>query len=97
MTMALRFEERVYKISPKMSLICAIEDELGSIPALIGKFNRDDWLMSDLVSLTHIMLQQAGRSIDFMTLGDTMLHEGIGHYLAAIVPFLTSLLPKELT
>ncbi len=95
MSIALKIEERIYKIAPDMNIVCAIEDELGGIPALARRLTSGNWRMAELVTLIHIMLQMAGKNMDFMTLGNVILKEGAMPYLASARQFLNMILPKE--
>lgn len=83
-----RFENRVYVIRPDFRFVREIEEELGSLPALQEKFSRKDWRVSDLVTLAHMMLQAAGRTVDYVFLGDLMLKEGLDRYLPSVRSFL---------
>ena len=81
---AIAFDNRVYRISPGMRLVCEIEDELGPLPLLHERLATDMFSLSELVALTQMLLQAAGRMVDYIELGDRMLQEGIAaHALAA--------------
>ncbi len=84
----LRFGDKVYIVIPDFSLVREIEHELGGLAALRENFSRQGWTISDLVTLIHMMLQAAGETVDYLLLGDTMLREGLGRYLAAALAFL---------
>lgn len=84
----LRFEDRVYAVQPDFNILREIEEELGGLPALQGRFSGDGWKVSDLVTLTHIMLQAAGKTIDYVLLGNRMVREGLDLYLPPARSFL---------
>ena len=94
-TVPLRFENRVFVVAPDFALVREIEDELGSITALREDFARSDWHLCDLVTLVHMMLQAAGKTVDYIHLGNQMLEEGVMHYLAAAQVFLDLVLHAE--
>ncbi len=91
----LRFGNRVYIVSPDFPLVREIEHELGSIAALLERFSQQSWEVSDLVTLTHMMLQSAGETVDYLRLGNTMLREGLGRYLSTAQSFLQLALYTE--
>jgi hypothetical protein len=91
----LRFEQRVFTVTPDFTLIREIERELGGIAALKENFSHGGWLVSDLVSLTQILLQAAGKTVDYILLGNAMLKEGLLQYLAAAQVFLDMVLHAE--
>jgi hypothetical protein len=92
---ALRFQNRVYRIAPDFRLVREIEDELGGIAALHAGFLRPAWKVSDLVALVHMMLQAAGETVDYIFLGNLMLKEGLNGYLSCAVSFLQMVLSIE--
>jgi len=92
--LTLTFEDRAYKVEPKFEMVCEIEDELGSLIELNNKFSRDSWSVCELVTIVHIVLQYCGRSVDYMELGNKILEDGIGTYLAFANKFLNSLIYK---
>jgi hypothetical protein len=94
-TIPLRFENRLFVIKPDFSLVREIENELGSISTLRENFLRNGWLVSDLVTLVQMLLQAAGRSVDYLLLGNAMLCEGLMDYLAAVQVFLDMVLHAE--
>jgi hypothetical protein len=94
-TIPLRFENRMFVIKPDFSLVREIENELGSISALRENFLCNGWLVSDLVTLVQMLLQAAGRPVDYLLLGNAMLNEGLMHYLAAAQVFLDLVLHAE--
>lgn len=69
-------------------LILDIEAELGALPLLAGKFRSGQWTVGELVALTQMMLQQSGETEDFIDLGNRMLQQGLGIYVARVVQFL---------
>ena len=69
----LRFKNRVYLINPDFGLVREIEHELGSAVQLLERLSRQDWKISELVTLTHMMLQAAGETVDYLFLGNQML------------------------
>ncbi len=71
------FEDKVYKVNPSFDLICEIEDELGGASELLEEFSTKKWSVSDLTVLTHILLQAADKTVDFVELGDAMIKEGL--------------------
>ena len=94
-TVPLRFENHVFTVTPDFALVREIENELGSISALRETFSRTGWLASDLVTFTQILLQAAGKSVDYLLLGNAMLREGLMHYLVAAQVFLDMVLHAE--
>jgi hypothetical protein len=94
-TIPLRFENRVFIVAPDFILVREIENELGSISALRENFSRNGWLVSDLVALMQMLLQAAGKAVDYILLGNAMLHEGLAHYLSAARVFLDLVLHAE--
>lgn len=91
----LRFGNRVYVVSPDFTLVQEIEHELGGTAALQDAFLHGKWKISDLVTLTHMMLQAAGETIDYSKLGNQMLRDGLGGYLSAVQSFLRLTLHAE--
>ncbi len=92
---SLRFENRIFTVTPDFTLVREIEHDLGSISALWEKFSRTGWLVSDLVALMQMLLQAAGKTVDYVMLGNAMLREGLAHYLAAAQVFLDLVLHAE--
>lgn len=92
----LRFEERLYQVTPDTSLICDIEDELGGIPALADRFASSGWKITELITLVQMMLESAGRTMDFRALGNKMLEEGLDDYLKTACKFLKKVSPDTL-
>ena len=88
----LSFGNRVYRIFPDMGLVCDIEDELGGVAGLAEKFSGQQWKVSELASLIHMMLQSAGQSVDYRLLGNRMMTEGLAPYAAAAQNFLKQIL-----
>ncbi len=91
----LKLENRVYAVQPTFSLVREIEHELGGIADLRARFAGDAWRVSDLVVLAQMMLQAAGKTVDYVALGDALLREGVAHYLAAAQVFLDMVLHGE--
>ena len=91
----LRFGNKVYIVDPNFDLVREIESELGSVAALQEKFSNMSWEISELVTLTHMMLQAAGETVDYLFLGNSMLKEGLRHYLATAQSFLRLALQVE--
>lgn len=91
----LRFENRVFAVAPAFALVREIEDELGSIAALRDNFSHGGWQVTDLVTLVQMMLQSAGKTVDYVSLGNIMLHEGLMPYLSAAQVFLDMVLYAE--
>lgn len=89
------FDKRLYAAKPEIFLIHEIEEELGSIPALVQKFDNNQWLIGDLVTLVHILLQSAGRTVDYRDLGNSLLTEGLHLYSGVVVDFLNLCLKKR--
>ncbi|MBI3440660.1 MAG: gene transfer agent family protein [Proteobacteria bacterium] len=87
-SIALRFKNKVYAINASFPLVHEIEGELGSIAVLQERFSHMSWEISELVTLTHMMLQAAGETVDYLALGNLMLKEGLRPYLAAAQKFL---------
>lgn len=92
---SLRFENRVFSVAPDFTLVREIENELGSISTLQESFSRTGWLVSDLVVLMQMLLHAAGKTVDYIMLGNAMLREGLAHYLAAAQVFLDMVLHAE--
>jgi hypothetical protein len=84
----IRFKNRVYALRPDFSLIREIEQELDGLPALREKFTGAGWTISELVTLTQILLQAAGETVDYLHLGNQMLQEGLGRHLSSVRTFL---------
>lgn len=92
MTTAIPYDNRLYRIDADMTLVLEIEDELGPLPLLQEKFRAGHWAVTDLVSLMHILLSRAGRSVDFCTLGTHMLQQGLCPYRKIAECWLKSML-----
>lgn len=88
MPVSLRFKKNAYDITPDFALVREVERELGSITALDARFSGLDWNVADLVTLTQMMLQSAGETVDYVTLGNAMINRGLQHYLRAARAFL---------
>ena len=84
----LRFKNKVYAVNPVFELVREIEHELGGIAELEERFADMSWEVSDLVTLIHMMLQAAGETVDYLSLGNAMLKEGLGRYLSSAQSFL---------
>lgn len=91
----LRHKRKPYEIRPDFALVREVERELGSIPALAQRFAQMDWMVADLVTLTQMMLQSAGETVDYVTLGDAMLKGGLNQYLRAAQHFLHSVITGQ--
>ncbi len=91
---ALSFADRIYKVAPDMRLVADIESELGGVDNLLFRFNNGFWKVSDLVSLVHMMLQAAGKTVDYMDLGDKMIEDGLDGYLASVRTLLGKIIGK---
>ncbi|MDE2337349.1 MAG: gene transfer agent family protein [Alphaproteobacteria bacterium] len=91
----LKLESRVYAVAPAFALVREIEYELGGIAGLRARFSNDGWTVSDLVALSQMMLQAAGKTVDYAALGDLILKEGVAHYLSAAQVFLDMVLHGE--
>lgn len=91
----LGFDNRIFLVEPDMRLICEIEDELGSIAALAEKFSRQEWKVTELVSLIHMLLAQAGQEIDYRILGNRMMKEGLAGYVSIALSFLQRVIDTE--
>ncbi|MCK5519237.1 MAG: hypothetical protein KAI61_07470 [Alphaproteobacteria bacterium] len=87
-SVSVRLGNKVYIVSSDFDLMREIEHELGSVPALLDRFTQRSWKISELVTITHIMLQAAGETVDYISLGNRMLKEGLGHYLSSAQSFL---------
>ncbi len=75
-------------IKPSLSLICQIEDEVGAIPELLDRFKNGKWKISEVITLIHMMLAEAGNSYDYQELGNKLLKDGINIYQAQMIVFL---------
>ena len=87
-SVVLCFENQSYAILPDMRLICEIEDELGGIVSLVDRFTHQQWKVSELVALVHMMLAASGQTADYIALGNEMMKHGLESYLAAALRFL---------
>ena len=94
-TIPLRFENRLFTVKADFTLIREIENELGSISVLRDRFSGGSWTVSDLVTLVQMLLQAAGRTVDYLLLGNTMLREGVRDYLMTVQAFLDLVLNIE--
>ena len=95
MSAGFAFDGRIYKVMPDINLICEIESELGGIAQLLENFTDGSWRVSDLVTMTHMMLAAAGREIDYRTLGNKMISEGLESYRHTACRFLGSVMQKR--
>jgi|GEM_PF-6981432 len=91
---AINFDSKSYYVEPKFEVICEIEEELGATPELLVKFTRDQWKVSELVTLMHIILSYAGKTVDYVELGNSMMTEGLAVYLNFANKFLKSIIYK---
>lgn len=94
MTVPLHFRNHVYKIKPDMQLVADIESEMGGVENLLLCFSGGAWKVTDLVSVVHMMLQAAGKTTDYMALGDQMLEDGLDKYLPQAQKLLKSIVKK---
>jgi hypothetical protein len=94
-TLPLRHENRFFLVRPDFLLVREIEGELGGLAALRERFLCNGWRVSDLVTLMQILLQAAGNTVDYVSLGDEMLRAGLPPYLAAAQAFLDIVLHAE--
>jgi len=94
-TLPLRHNNRLIIVKLDFLLVREIEDEFGGLPALQEKFANNNWQVSDLVTLVQMLLQAAGSTVDYVLLGNTMLREGLPHYLATVQAFLDMVLNAE--
>lgn len=94
-SLPLRYGNRLFLVRPDFLLVREVEDELGSLPALQEKFSHNRWCVADLVTLTQMLLQAVGQTVDYVLLGNTMLREGLQHYLAAAQVFFDMVLYTE--
>jgi hypothetical protein len=84
----LTYAERCFTIHADMRLVAEIEGELGGMPALKHKFDTEGWTVTELVTLVQMLLQQAGKAVDFIELGDRMLKDGLLRYVRMVQNFL---------
>lgn len=85
---ALHFKNKVYVVHPDFFLVREIEYELGSVAALQERFSQMSWEISELITLTHMMLQAAGETVDYLSLGNLMIRDGLRPYLVSAQSFL---------
>ncbi|MDP2204762.1 MAG: GTA-gp10 family protein [Alphaproteobacteria bacterium] len=83
-----RHAGKLYRLAPDARLVCAIEDELGALPALAARFKTGAWRMTELLTMMQMFLQSCGQSADFYVLGDEILQSGLAAPLAAVRRFL---------
>ncbi len=88
MPAALRYKNKTYDVTADFALVREIERELGNIVALERRFAGLEWQVCDLVTLTQMMLQSVGETVDYVTLGNAILKGGLQRYLAASQDFL---------
>lgn len=67
-----------------MRLVVEIEQELGALAMLRQKFSACVWKVTDLVTLTQMMLQATGTTVDYIELGNEMLRCGLKPFLKAV-------------
>ena len=72
--------DRNFNLTPDMRLVIEIEQELGALAMLRQKFSACVWKVTDLVTLTQMMLQAAGTTVDYMELGNDMLKAGLAPF-----------------
>lgn len=89
---AINFDSKAYYVEPKFEIIREIEEELGSTSDLLARFAKDQWKVSELVTVMHIVLNYAGKTIDYVELGNSMIREGLGNYLLFVNRFLKSII-----
>lgn len=80
-----------YTVRPDTRLVLQIEQELGALPLLAENFHTARWHFSELVSLLHMLLQHSGKTLDYMTLGDLVLQNGITECHRTALRFFTLL------
>lgn len=78
------YRNQTFNFSPDMRLVIEIEQELGALAMLRQKFSACVWKVTDLVTLTQMMLQAAGATVDYMELGNDMLKAGLAPFLKAV-------------
>jgi len=76
-----------YAVRPDARLLLQIEDELGALPALAADFRAGLWRFADLVSLLHMLLQHAGKTLDYHALGNLVLQTGVAECHRAVLRF----------
>lgn len=91
----LPYDDRVFRITPTMRLLAEIEDEIGALPVLAARFSTGTWRLADLVAVVQMMLQAAGRNVDYFILGDRILQDGVSAYLASARRLLAVIEPQE--
>ncbi|TAL39645.1 MAG: hypothetical protein EPN97_02150 [Alphaproteobacteria bacterium] len=84
MTITIPYRNQNFALTPDMRLVIEIEQELGALAMLRQKFSACVWKVTDLVTLTQMMLQAAGTTVDYMELGNEMLKMGLKPFLAAV-------------
>jgi len=77
-------DQKVYQIRLTMDLMCEIEKEMGCFSSLISQFKNEQWSLSEVVTLIHIMLASGGHEIDYMDLGNKILGRGLMPYCELI-------------
>lgn len=93
----ISFDGRIYRVRPTPGLVREIEEELGGIPALAEGFAGTGWTAGALVALVQMMLQAAGRTVDYDALLMHMLEAGLGVFALRAAGFLNLILDGETT
>ncbi len=91
----LLYGHKPLRIAPHIRLVCEIEDELGSAARLQRQFAAQEWRVCDLVSIVQMMLQAAGEAVDYKTLGNKILSDGVTPYLVTVRQFLGHILDSK--
>jgi len=68
-------------------LVLEMEAELGPLPQLAEKFKTGGWAVAELVTVMQMLLQDDEDTVDFMSLGNRMLVQGLGIYVARVNTF----------
>lgn len=95
MTATVAFDGHDYPVYVDMSLICEIEQEIGSLKNLQFRLQNGFWKVTEIVTLMHILLASCGRTVDYMELGDRILREGVGLYRQRLGVLLSGILGVE--
>jgi hypothetical protein len=83
-TVSFSYRNQNFAVTPDMRLVIEIEQELGALAMLRQKFSACVWKVTDLVTLTQMMLSAAGTTVDYMELGNDMLRVGLAPFLRAV-------------
>lgn len=95
MKFAVNYGGRVYRIAPSMGLLLEVEEELGPAPDLAARLGDGSWRAGEVVALYHIFLQTAGKTADYMALGDEMMQQGLAARAAEAARFFNHILNGE--